>query len=312
MRAMTSFVLLGGAGIALAAAARAADLPTDRRGGAPAPQASCFSNLYGFLGAGVHDCPLTYAGVTLYGQIDIGAGYSSHGANFNGAYPQGVQELIAKFSQGPKFQFVPNGLSRSNVGISAKEGFAPGWSFLFNANTDFDPYSLRLANGPASLVENNATPLGAQTANGDSSRAGQWDNTQGYVGLRNSVLGALTVGRQNSLSAEAVTQVRPDARFLRIFADRKLSDLRLGRRRHRDHPIQHFGQISGQRRQSSRRRGMAVRRLRPGQRFERRLSVRRGRRVFQPLARRDIQLRRRRSVPFRLRRQSASARRRTG
>ena len=208
MKALTSFVLRGGAVIALATAARAAELPTDNRGG-PAPNASCFSGLYGFLGAGVHDCPLTYAGVTLYGQIDVGAGYSSHGANFNGAYPQGVQELIAKFSQGPKFQVVPSGLSRSNVGMSGKEDFAPGWSFLFNANTDFDPYSLRLVNGPASLVDNNATPLGAQTANGDSSRAGQWDNTQGYVGLRNSVLGALTLGRQNSLSAEAVTKYDP-------------------------------------------------------------------------------------------------------
>lgn len=211
MNVLTSILMAGGAGVALAAAANAADLATDRTPAPPTPATSCFSSLYDWLSASAQECPLTYMGITVYGTIDIGAGYSSHGANLNGAYPQGVQELIAKFSQGQKYQFVPNGLTRSNVGISVKEEFAPGWSFLINVNTDFDPYSLRLANGPASLVENNATTIGNQSANGDSSRAGQWDNTQGYVGLRNVALGALTVGRQNSLSAEAVTNYDPMA-----------------------------------------------------------------------------------------------------
>jgi hypothetical protein len=42
---------------------------------------------------------------------------------------------------------------------------------------------LQRANGPKSLLENNTTSLDAQTANGDSSRAGQLFNTETYVGF---------------------------------------------------------------------------------------------------------------------------------
>jgi predicted porin len=58
---------------------------------------------------------------------------------------------------------------------------------------------LQRANGPKSLVENNANPLDAQSANGDSSRAGQLFNTVAYAGLSHSTYGMLTVGRQDSL-----------------------------------------------------------------------------------------------------------------
>jgi predicted porin len=166
---------------------------------------SCFSTLTAFLNAAPKDCPLQWNGVTLYGAVDMGVGHSSHGAAFNGNYPQGVQELIAKFSKGPIWQLVPNGLQRSNVGLSAKWALASGWSFVGNINTDFDPYSLRLANGPASLVDNNAKTLAQQSANGDSNRAGQFDNTQGYIGVSSPVFGTLTAGRVNSFSADLVT-----------------------------------------------------------------------------------------------------------
>ena len=194
--------------LAAASGAQAADL-TSSAGSAASLATSCFASYYDFANSTAQNCPLTWNGITLYGAIDVGGGYSSHGANFNSAYPQGVQELIAKFSQGPKYQVVPGGLGRSNVGIKAKEEFAPGWSLLFNVNTDFNPYSLRLANGPESLVQNNDKTIGNQSANGDSSRAGQWDNTQGYVGLNHSVYGTMTVGRQNSFTADAVTKYDP-------------------------------------------------------------------------------------------------------
>jgi len=42
----------------------------------------------------------------------------------------------------------PNALSQSNVGVKGNEPFAPGWSFVFQLEAGFDPYSLRLANSP--------------------------------------------------------------------------------------------------------------------------------------------------------------------
>jgi predicted porin len=189
--------------------AAAADLPTTKPPPPPTLASTCFASFYDFLNSTPADCPLTWNGITLYGAIDVGAGYSSHGANFNRDYPQAVAEVIAKYSQGAKWQLVPNGLQRSNVGVKIREEFAPGWSFVGNVNTDFDPYSLRLANGPASLVDNNNQTIGNQNANSDSSRAGQWDNTVGFVGLSNTTYGTLTVGRQNSFSADLVTSYDP-------------------------------------------------------------------------------------------------------
>ena len=62
--------------------AGAADLPTQLAPSAPATPAAtpCFATLYDFLSAGPEDCPLAWRGITLYGRLDYGAGYETHGA----------------------------------------------------------------------------------------------------------------------------------------------------------------------------------------------------------------------------------------
>ena len=198
------FILATVAGVLVAGAAQAADLPTAKTPPAPPSTASCFASFYDWLSASAADCPLSYSGITVYGQIDMGVGYSSHGADFNRYYNNGVAEVIAKFSQGPKYQIVPNGLSQSNIGVKGFEEFAPGWALVFDVNTSFDPYSLQISNGPKSLVQNNNLPLQLQEENADSSRAGQWDNTRGYVGVSNKTFGTLTAGRETTFSNDAV------------------------------------------------------------------------------------------------------------
>src|SRR5271168_4833119 len=195
--------------LTLGAGAYAADLPTTKTPPAPILAASCFDSVYAYMSASAQDCPLTWKGITLYGAIDVGAGYATHGVNLNPSWNNGVQEVIAKFSQGPRFQLVPNGLSQSNVGIRGSEEFTPGWSLVFDANAGFDPYTLQLASGAQSLVDNNNKTIGNQNANQDSSRAGQWDNTRGYVGLSNPTFGTLTIGRETSLSNDLVTNYDP-------------------------------------------------------------------------------------------------------
>lgn len=209
MRILRRILAAGTAGLALAGAAAAADLPTKKTPPAPAPTTSCFASFYDYLNSTPQDCPLTYMGVTLYGQIDVGAGYSSHGAALNPANSQGVAELVSKTSNKGYYQLVPNGLSQSNVGVKLREEVAPGWAIIGDANTAFDPYSLQLANGPRSQVENNNLPINLQSANSDSSRAGQWDNTRGYIGVSSSAYGSLTVGRQYALSNDLVTGYDP-------------------------------------------------------------------------------------------------------
>jgi predicted porin len=192
--------------------ASAADLPTEQPTPLP-PAASvaraCFASLYDFLTSGPDDCPFRWNGITLYGRLDYGGGYESHGVPFNGNYPNGVETLISKNSNTPRYTIVPNGLGQSHLGVKGVEPIASDWSLVFKFENGFDPYTLQRANGPKSLVENNTTPIGAQTANGDSSRAGQLFNTEGYVGFSNPTYGELTAGRQNSLITDGLGRADP-------------------------------------------------------------------------------------------------------
>jgi predicted porin len=166
---------------------------------------SCLSSPLAFVMASSEECPLAWNGITFYGRIDVGVTHDTHGVPFNGAYPNGVETQISKNSNRSLTSIAPNGLGESFLGLKGVEPIgASDWSLIFNAQTGFDPYSLKLGNGPKSLVENNATPIEYQSANGDSSRTGQLFNMVAYAGISNRVLGAVTVGRQHSLVKDAL------------------------------------------------------------------------------------------------------------
>jgi hypothetical protein len=59
------------------------------------------------------------------------------------------------------------------------------------------------------LLRTRASPQNFATAFSDSSRAGQWFNDQGYVGVSSPTYGTLTVFRQNSLTLDAVLDYDP-------------------------------------------------------------------------------------------------------
>ena len=153
--------------------------------------------------AGPDDCPLSWNGITALRKARLRRGYDSHGVPFNGNYPNGVETLITKNSNGARFTLVPNGLGQSYVGVKGEEPIVSDWSLVFKFENGFDPYTLQRANGPKSLVENNTTPLDAQTANGDSSRAGQLFNTEAYIGFSHPTYGELIAGRQTPSSSTA-------------------------------------------------------------------------------------------------------------
>jgi hypothetical protein len=83
-------VLLG----SMVCGAQSADLPT--KAPAAASVSSCFTSATSYFQASPQECPLTWNGITLYGAIDTGAGYQTHGVPFNGVYPNGVEHLISK------------------------------------------------------------------------------------------------------------------------------------------------------------------------------------------------------------------------
>ncbi len=191
---------------ALVSGASAADLPTTKGAPvAPAGPASC-TGVQDFFGT---NCVLSYWGLTFYGNVDLGGGWESHGTPLNRNIITGVDELVQKTSNKPMWLPAPGGLGQSSLGIKAKEEFLPSWYFIGDLSFGFDPYTLSLADGPRSFLDNNGRALVNQTANSDSSRAGQFYNGVGYVGISNATFGTLTFGRQNSLTLEGLGEYDP-------------------------------------------------------------------------------------------------------
>lgn len=152
--------------------------------------------------------PLTWHGITLYGTLDVGVGYMSHGQDLSTSLGPGLNYLVSRDSGRARWGVEPNALSYSGIGLKGRELIYPGLTFVFDAQTTFLPTSGRLSNGLASLSSNNGVPLNRQSANADSSRAGQIFNSFSYLGL-STKLGTLTFGRQNSFDLDGVVAYDP-------------------------------------------------------------------------------------------------------
>jgi len=202
-------MVLGLAGTAWASTALADDIMVAKAPPPPAqPAPAACTGVVEFF---TTSCPLSWYGITVYGTVDAGMSWQSHGTPFNRSYGPGTEPLVSSNGNRALWNIAPNGLSQSNIGIKGKEEFAPGWSFIFDLQAGFDPYSLQLANGPKSQLENNGVAAANQSSNGDSSRAGQFYNSVGYAGISSPTYGTLTVGRQNSLTLDGVIAYDPQA-----------------------------------------------------------------------------------------------------
>jgi len=155
------------------------------------------------------DCQLTWKGITVYGAIDAGFGWQSHGAPWDPRSAVGASYLIQKQNNSPLWGPAPNALTNSFIGIKGTEPIGEDLSVVFALDAGFDPYSLRFSNGPGSIAANAGIPQNLATAYSDSSRAGQWYNGVGYVGVTSPTYGTLTVFRQNSLTLDAVFDYDP-------------------------------------------------------------------------------------------------------
>src|ERR1700674_2224607 len=92
------------------------------------------------------DCLLSWYGISVYGTVDTGYGYQTHGAPFNGAYQQGVSYSVQKMSRSAMWERAPSGLGATNIGIRGAESIGGDWKAIFQLEAGFDPYSLQLSN----------------------------------------------------------------------------------------------------------------------------------------------------------------------
>ncbi len=172
---------------------------------APATPSSC-TGVWDFFAT---TCQLAYYGLRFYGTVDICGGWESHGAPYNPAFLAGDNYYLLKANRAPMWLPSPNALSQSAVGVAIKEQFAPGWSVVGDLEAGFQPYSFELANGPSSVYGQRGIALDNQLSSGDSSRAGQFYNALGFVGVSSDTLGTLTFFRQNSLTLDGVLAYDP-------------------------------------------------------------------------------------------------------
>jgi len=155
------------------------------------------------------DGSLTLHGVTLYGIVDIGLQYETHGAPFSDYFPGGGNDVVQKDSNKSQFGATPSNLSQSRIGLQGIEALGVGdWNAVFKVETYFNPQSGEISDALKSLVQNNGRAVAVQTTNLDSSIAGQIFQ-QSFVGLSSKTFGSLTFGRQNTLLADGIAKYDP-------------------------------------------------------------------------------------------------------
>jgi predicted porin len=153
---------------------------------------------------------LTWNGITLYGIVDIGLQYQTHGAPISDYFPGGTESVIQKNSNNSVTGLVGNNLSQSRIGLSGLEPIPNmDMSFVFRLETFFNPQSGNLSDGLKSLTLNNGKALDQQATGVDSSVAGQLFAGAAYAGVSSPRLGSLTFGRHVTPLADGISKYDP-------------------------------------------------------------------------------------------------------
>jgi predicted porin len=157
---------------------------------------------------------LSLGGVTLYGTVDVGYAYQSHGVPLSSQYVGGLEYqsfTTTRNFAGSQSTLAESGLEQSKIGVRVAEPIVNDITLIAQAETGFNPLSGQLTDACASLVTNSGKAQGTQTANADSSRCGQPFNSLLFGGASSPVFGTLTIGRNNSLELTALTNYDPQA-----------------------------------------------------------------------------------------------------
>ncbi len=156
------------------------------------------------------DSSLTWNGITLYGIVDVGLQYLTHGAPISDYFPAGTSSIIAKNSNASVTGLTPSNLSQSRIGLSGLEPLSfEDISFVFRLETFFNPQSGNISDGLKSMVLNNGRPAAEQGTNVDTSVAGQLFAGAAYAGFSSPTFGSLTFGRHVTPLADGISKYDP-------------------------------------------------------------------------------------------------------
>jgi predicted porin len=153
---------------------------------------------------------LTWNGITLFGQVDVGYGYNSQGAPINPNFGEMNSNVWASGAGYKPISSLQNGgMAFPFIGLKIEENIGNGWQAIGQLDTGFNPLSGQLDNACASIVENNGKPGNQQNVWFNSSRCGQVINGQAFAGVRNATYGTLTFGRQSPLDLTTLSGYDP-------------------------------------------------------------------------------------------------------
>src|SRR5260370_21946901 len=130
-------VLLAAGGASCGVEAWAADAVPSAATAASAPKAC--TDGWSFIAT---NCQLTWQGITVYGTIDTGFGWQSHGAPWDPRSAVGGSYLIQKQNNSALWGPAPNALSNSFIGIKGTEPIGGDASLVFSLDARLAPYSL--------------------------------------------------------------------------------------------------------------------------------------------------------------------------
>lgn len=149
---------------------------------------------------------LTWHGLTLYGNVDLGIQRQTHGAPASDYIAYSTETTIQKNSNHSITALVSSPLSWSKVGLAGLEPFVGNSAALLRLEIYFNPSSGNLSDGLKSLTLNNGRSLTSQTANLDSSVAGQLFGGAAFAGFSSPTYGALTLGRHQTVLADGIVK----------------------------------------------------------------------------------------------------------
>ena len=152
---------------------------------------------------------LTWQGITLYGVLDIGLQYDTHGAPFTPYRPAASGNIVRQNSYQSVTGLTPSNMGQSRVGLQGIEALSGEWAAVFQVETFFNPQSGQIADSLKSLAANNGKPLTQQSVGVDGSSAGQIFQTA-YAGFKSGHFGELTFGRQITLLSEGAIKYDPN------------------------------------------------------------------------------------------------------
>jgi predicted porin len=161
-------------------------------------------------GAQTPDGALTWNGITLYGTVDLGYQYDSHGTPISDYHPAGFEEVIQKNSNGSVNGVVGNNLSQSKIGLKGTEDLGNDWLAVVRLEVFFNPWSGNISDAQKSMTLANGVPTNQQSTAVNSSVAGQFLEIS-YLGLSHKDFGTLTFGRQNGVLFEGIIKYDPVA-----------------------------------------------------------------------------------------------------